>query len=71
MLMTSFDDALTIANFSFVYFLQFYLLNYFDIFKWGLNPPNSPLATLLIVAYVVAQRYGRGLAFDSSLGAAS
>ena len=48
MLMMSFDDALTRANFSFVYFLQFYLLKFFDIFQWGgLNPPNPPLATPL------------------------
>jgi len=31
----SFDDALTRANFSFVHFLQFYLLNFFDVFQWG------------------------------------
>jgi len=44
--MMSFDDTLTRANFSFVYFLQFYLLIFFDIFQWGdLNPPNPPLAT--------------------------
>jgi len=35
MLMMSFDDALTRANFSFVYFLEFYLLNFFCIFQWG------------------------------------
>jgi len=35
MLMMSFDDALTRANFSFVYFLQFHLLKFFDIFQWG------------------------------------
>jgi len=40
--MMSFDDALTRANFSFVYFLQFYLLKFFDIFQWGFyfEPPN-------------------------------
>jgi len=49
MLMMSFDDALTRANFSFVYFLQFYLLNFFDIFQWGFEPPTPPpLATPLV-----------------------
>ena len=48
MLMMSFDDALTRANFSFVYFLQFYLLKFFDIFQWGeFEFPNPPLATPL------------------------
>ena len=42
MLMMSFDDALTRANFSFVYFLQFYLLNFFDIFQWGVGTPKPP-----------------------------
>ena len=43
MLMTSFDDALTRAKFSFVYFLQFYLLKFFDIFHWGgFEPPKTP-----------------------------
>jgi len=46
--MMSFDDALTHANFSFVYFLQFYLLIFFDIFQWGFEPPNPPLATPLV-----------------------
>jgi len=49
MLMISFYDALTRANFSIVYFLQFYLLIFFDIFQWGLNPQTSPLATPLRV----------------------
>ena len=41
--MTSFDDSLTRANSSFVYFPQFCLLIFFDIFQWGgLNPPNPP-----------------------------
>jgi len=43
MLMMSFDDALTRANFSFVYFLQFYLLKFFLTFfngGGGLNPLN-------------------------------
>ena len=50
MLMMSFDDVLTRANFSFVYFLQFYILNFFDIVQWGggLNPQTSPLATPLL-----------------------
>ena len=43
MLLMSFDDALTRANFSFVYFLQFYLLKIFDTFQWGLSPPTPPL----------------------------
>jgi len=43
MLMMSFDDALTRANFSFVYFVQFYLLIFFDIFQWeGFEPPKPP-----------------------------
>jgi len=33
--MMSFDDALTRANFSFVYFLQFYLLKFFWHFSMG------------------------------------
>ena len=42
--MMSFDDTLTRANFSFVYFLQLYLLIiFFDIFQWGgLNPQPPP-----------------------------
>jgi len=48
MLMVSFDDALTRANFSFVYFLQFYLLKFFDVFQWGFEPPKPPLATPLV-----------------------
>ena len=45
MLMMSFDDTLTRANFSFVYFLQFHLLIFFDIFNGGgLNPPSPRLA---------------------------
>jgi len=49
MLMMSFYDALTRANFSFVYFLQFRLLKFFlTFFKGGgFEPPNSPLATPL------------------------
>jgi len=35
MLLMSFDDALTRANFSFVYFLQFYLLKFFFTFFNG------------------------------------
>ena len=43
MLMMSFYDALTRANFSFVYFLQFYLLKIFDIFQWeGFEPTKPP-----------------------------
>ena len=49
MLMMSFDDALTRANFSFAYFLKFYLVEFFDIFQWGggLNPQTPTLATPL------------------------
>jgi len=48
MLMLSFDDALTRANFSFVYFLQFYLLIFWHFsMGGGFNPPNLPLATPL------------------------
>jgi len=45
----SFDDALTRANFSFVYFLQFCLLKFFGHFSMGggLNPQIPPLATRL------------------------
>jgi len=44
MLMMSFDDALARANFSFVYFLQFHLLNFFDIFQWEeFEPPKAQL----------------------------
>ena len=40
-LVMSFDDALTRANFSFVNFLQFYLLKFFlTFFNGGLNPPT-------------------------------
>jgi len=42
MLMMSFDDALTRANFSFVYFLHFYLLIFLTFFNGGLNP-QTPL----------------------------
>ena len=43
MLMMSFDDALTRANFRFVYFLKVYLLDFFDIFQWeGFEPLNPP-----------------------------
>ena len=46
MLIVSFDNALTRANFSVVYFLQFYILNCFDIFQWGrgggFERPNPP-----------------------------
>jgi len=44
--MMSFDDTLTRANFSFVYFLQFYLLKFFLTFfnGRGLNPQTLPLA---------------------------
>ena len=42
-LMMSFDDTLTRANFSFVYFLQFYLLNFFWHFSMGgFEPPKPP-----------------------------
>ena len=48
MLMMSFDNALTRANFNFVYFLQFYLLNFFwTFFNGGVNPPNPSLVTPL------------------------
>jgi len=43
MLMMSFDDALTRANFSFVYFLQFYLLKFFLHFSMGGLNPSNPL----------------------------
>ena len=44
MLMMSFDDALTRINFSFVYFLQFYLLKFFWHFSLGgFEPPKPPL----------------------------
>jgi len=46
MLMMSFDDALTRANFSFVYFLQFCLLKFFEIFQWGGFEPLKPLLWL-------------------------
>jgi len=39
----SLDDTLTRANFSFVYFLQFYLLNFFDILHWGGLNSQTPL----------------------------
>ena len=40
MLMTSFDDVLTRANFSFVYFLQFLSSEIFlTFFNWGLATP--------------------------------
>ena len=41
--MMSFDDALTRANFSFVYFLQFYLLNFLTFFNGGFEPPKPLL----------------------------
>jgi len=46
----SFDDTLTLANFSFVYFLQFYLLKFFwHFFNGGVwTPQTSPLATPLV-----------------------
>ena len=46
MLLMSFDDALTRANFSFMYFLQFYLLKFFLRFfnGEGLNPQTPPSA---------------------------
>jgi len=45
MLMMSFADALTRANSSFMYFLQFYLLNFLTFFIGGgliggFEPPN-------------------------------
>jgi len=47
-LVMSFDDALTHANFSFVYFLQFHLLKFFlTFFNGGFEPPNPPVATPL------------------------
>ena len=67
MLMMSFDDALTRGYFSFVYFLQFYLLTFFDIFQWGeFEPPNptsgyatecgsySPISLLSVAGKVFA-----------------
>ena len=46
MLMMSFDDALTHANFSFVYFLQFSEISW-HFSMGGLKPPNPTLATPL------------------------
>ena len=44
--MMSFDDTLTRANFSFVYFLQFYLLKFLTFFNGGgFEPPYHVLPT--------------------------
>ena len=45
--MMPFDDALIHANFSFMYFLQFYLLIFLTFFNGGFNPSSPPLATPL------------------------
>jgi len=59
MLLMSFDDVLTRANFSFMYFLQFYLLNFLTFFNGeGLNPQTPPLATPLLVMAALRSRCG-------------
>jgi len=54
MLMIQFDEDLIRASFSFVYFLQFYLLNFLTFFNGGLNPQASPVATPLSCCYRAA-----------------
>ena len=64
----SFDDALARANFSFsfVYFLQFYLLNFLTLFNGGLTPPKplSGYATAVTHLSTNVARHSTQLSLD-------